>query len=103
MEMAGERLCVRHPAERLGAVGGQLPVAAPVLEENMSEHFDKCFAATVIGRVERLAEGGMAARKGEQERMEKVGGPGLVRPFPRVSGVGKIQRALYPHLGHSER
>lgn len=42
-------------------------------------------------------------RKGEKQRIEKVGGPGIVRPLPRVSGVGKIGRALYPHLGHSKR
>lgn len=42
---------------------------------------------------------GHGLRKGEKQRIEKVGGPGIVRPLPRVSGVGKIGRALYPHFG----
>lgn len=56
----------------------------------------------LIGRVERLTDVVMAARKGEQEKTEKVRCPGAAGPLHRASRVGKIERALYSHLRHSE-
>lgn len=68
VEITGERLCGRHPAGRLVTVGVQHPVAAPVLE-----YLDKWVAATITGRVERLADVVMAARKVSRRELRRWG------------------------------
>lgn len=64
--------------------------------------FYKQFWAVIIVRIEKLANVDVAARKGEQVRIDKVRGPGADRPLHRVFEVGKTGRALYSHFRDSE-